>query len=169
MLKFIAGLSMLLALGSLSTQTFAGPSHRVRCTDPARGTELLFHDAKPNQQFFKVKGTHNQLPKSSSNFVVNTSGVASPKVTSYKPYEVELTLENPAQIVTRGDNPKEIGILEKVILENHTELKIGVSDRPAAAILVLSSGLQLRFNGCRIDGDTAVMDWAGTFGTDSSN
>ncbi len=169
MLKFIAGLSMLLALGSLSTQTFAGPSHRVRCTDPGRKTELLFHDAKPNQAFFEIEGRHNQLPKSSSSFVVNTAGVASPKVTNYKPYEVELTLENPAQIVTRGDDSKEIGILEKVILENHAELKIDVSDRPAAAILVLSSGLQLRFNGCRIDGGTAVMDWAGTFGTDSSD
>ena len=169
MLKYIAGLSMLLALGSLSTQTFAGPSHRVQCTDPARGTQINFADAKPNQHFFRADGTHNQLPKSSSSFTVNASGTANLKVTSYKPYEVELTLENPAQIVTRGDDPKEIGILEKVILENHTTPKIDVSDRPAAAILVLSSGLQLRFNGCRIDGDTAVMDWARTFGTDSSN
>ena len=167
MLKYIAGLSVLLALGSLSTQAFAGPSHRVRCSDPARGTKLIFEDAKPKQVFFHTEGTHNQLPKGSSSFVVNASGLEKLKVTTYKSYEVELTLVNPAQIVTRGDDPKEIGILEKVILENHTTPKIVVVDRPAAVILILSSGLHLRFNACRIDGAVDVLDWEGTFGPDS--
>lgn len=147
----------------------AGPSYSVECNDEARGTNLHLFDANPRTGLISVTGNHNQLPEGFQAFSVNINGDAVPlQVIKYTAYEVELQL-----VVDSGgtgipveagpDAGSEIGVLERIVLENHSAVQVSEQERAAAAILVFGSGLHLRFNVCRIRGDIDVMDWSQTF------
>lgn len=151
-----------------AADAIAGPSYSVECEDIARGTKLHLFDANPRSGIVDVTGTHNQLPDGLESFsAVDSNDNISLTVADYKPYEVQLLL-SPAQplvasLHTDNEHEIELGHLQKVILENHSEIVIDSDPRLAATILVMQSGVRLRFNGCRIRGDAAVLNWQETF------
>ena len=153
----------LLILG-LSTYVLGGPSYSVECEDVARGTKIHLFDANPSNEFMSASGTHNQLPEGMESFKIISKERKSFSVTSYKPYEVELTIEENLSSMMVGD-PKEtkIGTLEKVILENHSAVEILEQPRLGAITLVLSNGLEFRFNNCIMRGDVSISEWNRTF------
>lgn len=147
----------------------AGPSYSVECNDEARGTSLHLFDANPRTGLMSVTGNHNQLPVGFQAFSAETQNDTVPlQVIKYTPYEVELQLvveSGAAGVPVTGgaDAGSEIGMLERIVLENHSAVQISEQERAAAAILVFGNGLHLRFNACRIRGDIDVMDWSQTF------
>lgn len=100
-------------------------------------------------------------------FVIEKADIAL-SVVRYQPYEIELKPMLPAgmaplSIVTHNSTKAVIGVLDRVIVENHSKVEVSEQRRNGAAILVLSSGLRLRFNYCEIQGDVSVLNWEKTF------
>lgn len=162
-------------LGAVPLPVSAGPSYSVECEESARATKLHLYDANPRTGFIAAYGTHPYLPEGMRSFGARTSANPIPlRVARYQPYEVELELvANPEAslppLMAENTANTTISTLQKIILENHSPITINQSLRHGAAILVLSSGLQLRFNHCEIIGDGAVMTWEKTFNVPLSN
>lgn len=174
MQKYLVIASVLVMLCNISSHVFAGPSYSVECEDISRGTRLHLFDANPRIGFMAARGMHNQLPEGMESFAASSNGPIPLNVVSYKSYEVELKLAAkpgtaPPYIISGNEAKTNIGTLEKIVLENHSATEIADPPRLGAATLVLSSGLQLRFNNCKIKGDISVHKWEDTFKSTSSN
>lgn len=167
MRKGLLILSVWVLLGITLSTTWAGPSHVITCMDVSRETRLELFDFSPHIKLLNVRGKHNQLPPGMTAFVIEQSDIAL-VVMRYQPYEIELQPSLPAgtappSIVTDNAEKASIGVLDRVIVENHSSVKVSEQRRKGAAILVLSSGLRLHFNNCEIQGDVSVLNWEKTF------
>jgi hypothetical protein len=155
-----------MVIAHLPSAVIAGPSYSVECKDISRHTNIHLFDANPRSRFLMARGMHNSLPEGMESFIAASPNPTALTVTSYKAYEVELKLKpegDSVYLVTDNEAKTKIGILERIILENHSEIKIQEQPRSGAVTLVLANGLNLRFNGCEIIGDVAVGDWEDTF------
>ena len=177
MSKSIISLTILLLLAPL--KILAGPKYVVECNDVERGTEIQLYDVNPSSTVLKAFGIHYQLPEKMKSFeIVNKSnkaedyGLRKAKIL-YKPYEVEIIFPTHEESLIRrdiqikGNGAKyHLDHLDRIILENHSPIKITNRPRLGAVILILDSGLRLRFNNCKTNGDSSVSDWEKTFNLD---
>ena len=172
MRKYLVTASILTVVGHFPSAVIAGPSYSVECKDVSRHTNIHLFDANPRSGFMRASGMHNSLPEGMESFIAAPEDVTPLTVTSYKAYEVELkpkSESDPIYLVTENEAKTRIGILDRIILENHSEVTISEQPRLGAVTLLLTNGLNLRFNGCQIIGDFAVGHWEETFKTTSSN
>lgn len=160
-------------------KVLAGPKYVVECDDIERGTKIQLYDMNPSSSIFKAFGIHYQLPENMKSFeIVNKSdksedwGLREAKI-RYKPYEVEIKFPKYDESLIRqdiqiiGNGAKyHLDHLDRIILENHSPIKITSRSRLGAVIIILDSGLQLRFNNCKMNGDSSVSDWEKTFKPD---
>ena len=166
-LRPLIGLLPVLLITGLSFQAKAGPSYSIECEDHARNNTIHMFDLNPSSDVMRANGVHHLLPDTMESFVLEGNG-SELTVVSYAPYEVELlpTLgtdgQRPAVMIGENDGVR-AGILEKVILENESELIIDQEPRKGAITLVLTSGMRLRFNHCDMKGDVSILDWESTF------
>ena len=147
---------------------FAGPSYEVRCTDPARNTELFLFDANPSNGLMGIEGTHHQLPEGMNRFTAEISaGPLALDVVRYQPYEVELRVNAEDQdamlVANSNESAMHIGRIDRLLIENHSNTLINDTHREGAVVLALATGLSLRFTHCVMNGDTSILDWSGTF------
>jgi len=153
-------MSSILGALFITSVGLAGPSVGVHCNDPARKTKLDLFDVNPEFSVISISGVHNQLPKAVQSFGTNQQFEGKLTVTRYRPYEVELTANTPIALKSQDAL---VGIVERIIIENHSKLEVPDARRTGAAILVMDNGLRLRFNRCTMLGNTALKEWEKTF------
>ncbi len=117
-----------------TSNVYAGPSYEVKCVDTARDTQLTWFDANPNSSITSILGRHHQLPKGLQSFSVDSNGNDTRlKVASYQPYEVNLRVKLSAPekkliLKSKQEADREIGAIQKIVLENHS--KVLIDDQP---------------------------------------